>query len=125
MDFIITKSSTIPEGATLEDCIAYNRLDHDGYRWYNTWFKKKGTKSQDVALELDRISDFFREQLLPDGITSILQLAENGLLERLSSDEYNAYVEGEYTTVWARMIAREKDYNLYLAFYEKEGGKNE
>ena len=34
--------------------------------------------------------------------------------------EYNLYSETEHLYIWLRLITRERDYNLYVYFYDKD-----
>ena len=34
--------------------------------------------------------------------------------------EYNLYSEAEHLYIWLRLITRERDYNLYVYFYDKD-----
>lgn len=100
--------------------IAYNRLDHNGYRWYNTWFPKNGTDNNKIISEMEKVSDYMTESALKNGIKDIYKLAEKCNAQNLSYDEYNLFYKGKHTDVWIRMIPRRGDYNLYIHFYEKE-----
>ena len=103
-----------------EKKIAYNRLYHDGYRWYNTWFPKNGTDNNKIISEMEKISDYMTESALKNGIKDIYKLAEECNAQSLFYDEYDLFYKGKYTNVWIRMINRRGNYNMYIHFYEKE-----
>lgn len=100
--------------------IAHNRLDHDGYKWWNTWFRAKGTSDKNVIEEMEAISDYMTNKL-KKGITSIYELVYDMVLIPLDSNqtEYNVFYEGEYINCWIRLITRRGDYNMYIHCYEK------
>lgn len=100
--------------------IAHNRLDHDGYRWWNKWFPAKGTSDKNVIEEMEAISDYMTNKL-KKGITSIYELIYDMVLIPLDSNqtEYNVFYEGEYINCWIRLITRRGDYNMYIHCYER------
>lgn len=105
-----------------DDCIIYARCDHDGYKWWNTWWDGPSKKSIDnlsaVGEEISEIMfDLF--DMLKNGVSDIRYMMDNNLAEPLSRDECNLYIYGEHANYWARFIARNKDYNIYLKAYKK------
>lgn len=101
--------------------IAHNRLDHDGYRWWNKWFPAKGTSDKNVIKEMEDISDYMTNKL-KKGISSIYELIGEMDLIPLDSNqkEYNVFYEGEFIDCWIRLITRRGDYNMYIHCYEKK-----
>ena len=99
--------------------IAHNRFDHDGYHWWNTWIPGIGTEgNKEMEKELDEVSDYMR-RLFPKGVSDMRKFVQNDGAERLSDDEYNLYIVGDYTNVWIRLILRKGDYNMYIKFFKK------
>lgn len=100
--------------------IAHNRLDHDGYRWWNKWFRAKGTEDQNVIKEMEEISDYMTGKL-KRGISDIYELVYDMVLIPIDDarTEYNVFYEGQYINCWIRLITRRGDYNMYINCYEK------
>ena len=113
--------STMPENFSIDENlrIAHNRFDHDGYRWWNTWWPGIGTGgNEDIETELNEISDFMRD-LFPKGLPDMQKFIWNSESEKISNDEYNLYIDGKYTNAWIRLILRKGDYNMYIKFFKK------
>lgn len=113
---------TIPENFVCDDKkrIAHNRLDHDGYRWWNTWFPGIGPNgNEEMKKEMEEVSNFM-VSLFPKGIPDMERMVQEGKCERLSDDEHNLYIVGEYTDIWIRLILRRGDYNMYIKFFQKQ-----
>lgn len=101
--------------------IAYNRADHDGYRWWNQWFPQKGTDgNQDVIQEMEKFSTFILEELLGKGVSDIPKLGAYYGVEPSKDQEYHLYCEGTYCNYHVKLINRKKDYNVYINVYKTE-----
>jgi hypothetical protein len=103
--------------------IAYNRLDHDGYRWWPKWFPCNGPKgNQDVIHEMEELSNYLTQVSMPNGLPDMRAIIDAFNLKDLGQREYNLFYEGEYINAWIRLIDRKRDYNMYIHCYEKKEG---
>lgn len=100
--------------------VAYSRSDHDGHRWWTTWFDRPEERpTRALREEIDAFQ------------TPLLQLPEFQNLRTLrrmyhlyaeptsEPTEFDLYSQTEHFYIWLRMIIRERDYNLYVHFYLK------
>lgn len=101
--------------------VAYNRLDHNNYIWFNTWFPKNGTEgNKAISAEMEQVSEYFTDIMLKNGIHDIDKLFRSGAVEKTSDPtEGNLYCVGDYCFYWIRLINRSNDYNLYIHCYKK------
>ena len=100
--------------------IAYSRSDYDGYKWWTTWFHGQEEKAlPEVASEMDAFMDALFA--LPEfkNLRSMRRACELYAEPTAEQTEYNLYSETEHCYIWLRLITREKDYNLYVYFYDK------
>lgn len=99
--------------------ILYSRSDHNKYKWYCSWFDGKG---KDIVSEEDRLrigreagvvtSDLHK--LFPNGVADIRDTIFSKKCYTLSDDEGSLFYHGKYADYWARIIARQGDYNIYV-----------
>ena len=114
---------TLPLNSVLfpASLIAYSRSDYDGYKWWTTWFPAQEEKAPpEVASEMDAFMDALFA--LPEFKTLRSMRRTCKLYGEPTSEktEYNLYSETERLYIWLRLIARERDYNLYVYFYDKD-----
>lgn len=66
-----------------KDCeYCYNRLDHDGSRWYNHRTRVNGTGGIiTITDDIFKISDYVTDVLVPDGLIDIDKLIQTGAVE--------------------------------------------
>lgn len=96
---------------------AYCRADHDGYRWYNTWFKVKDRINPDTpTYELDEVYSCFTESIKD---LHLLRAFCQKRCKPLNDSEYNGFLVGEKFDYWFRFILRRGDYNCYMNVFEK------
>lgn len=110
--------NSIPYPASL---IAYSRSDYDGYKWWRTWFSGQEEKAPpEVASEMDAFMDALFA--LPEfkNLRSMRRACKLYAEPTTEKTEYNLYSETEHCYIWLRLITREKDYNLYVYFYDKD-----
>lgn len=123
----ITLSNSCPFDleSVKEHEVAYNRLDHNKFSWFNTWFPINGTGgNKKISEEMEQISEFFTEEFLKNGLCDINRLFQTGILEKTNDPtEGNLYCVGDYCFYWIRLINRAKDYNLYIHCYNQKGTK--
>ena len=101
--------------------IAYNRADHDGYRWWNKWFPQKGTDgNQYMVQEMNKFSAYILEEQLGKGISDIPKLGAYYGAEPSEDQEYHLYCEGTYCNFHVKLINRKRSYNVYIYVYETE-----
>ena len=114
---------TLPLNSVLfpASLIAYSRSDYDGYKWWTTWFPGQEEKAPpEVASEMDAFMDALFA--LPEFKTLRSMRRTCKLYGEPTSEktEYNLYSETKRLYIWLRLIARERDYNLYVYFYDKD-----
>lgn len=101
--------------------IAYSRSDYDGYKWWTTWFPGQEEKTPP---EVASVIDAFMDALfaLPEFKTLQSMKRACKLYAEPTSEqtEYNLYSDTEHLYIWLRLITRERDYNLYVYFYDKD-----
>lgn len=100
--------------------IAYSRSDYDGYQWWTTWFHGQEEKAlPEVAYEMDAFMDALFA--LPEFKTlrSMKRTCKLYAEPTAEQTEYNLYSETEHLYIWLRLITRERDYNLYVYFYDR------
>ena len=100
--------------------IAYSRSDYDGYKWWTTWTSgQEENASAEAATEMDTFMNTLLA--LPEFKTlqSMRRTCKLYAEPTAEKTEYNLYSETEHFYVWLRLITREKDYNLYVCFYDK------
>lgn len=116
-EFILTTDAEFPMGR--DRLVAYNRADHDGYHWWNTWFPKNGTGGNpDMEEEMEKFSAYILTDQLGKGISDIPKLGEFYAAEPTKDQEYHLYCEGTYCNYEVKLINREKDYNVYIYVYK-------
>lgn len=102
--------------------LAYSRSDYDGRKWWTTWHTCEGERATgELAEEID---DFQASLLaLPEFQTlwSLRRMCRNYAESTTEPTEFNLYEETGLLYVWLRLITRERDYNLYCHFYQKDG----
>ena len=113
---------TLPLNSVLypASLIAYSRSDYDGYQWWTTWFHGQEEKAlPEVAYEMDSFMDALFA--LPEFKTlrSMKRTCKLYAEPTAEQTEYNLYSETEHLYIWLRLITRERDYNLYVYFYDR------
>lgn len=103
--------------------LTYSRSDYDGRKWWTTWHPCQDERAtEELAKEID---DFQASLLaLPELQTlwSLRRMCRNYAEITTDPTEFNLYAETGLLYVWLRLITRERDYNLYCHFYQKDGG---
>lgn len=105
--------------------IGHIRADHDGWRWWNTWWPTHPELMIPArGREIDRLynaltnKDHFAD--LP-AMTRFCHAHPEACIDfGRGSDEYDFYYEGDLCNYWLRMILRRGDYNLYLHAFMRE-----
>lgn len=103
--------------------LAYSRSDYDGHKWWTTWYPCQDKRATGALAE--EIDDFQASLLaLPEFQTlwSLRRMCRNYAEITREPTEFNLYGETSLLYVWLRLITRERDYNLYCHFYQKDGG---
>ena len=100
--------------------VCYSRSDYDGHQWWTTWNR---CQKEQTAPQLTKEIDEFQSSLMRmdefrtlNTLRRLCKFAET--TER--PNEYNLYSETEHFYIWLRLITREKDYNLYVHYYQKK-----
>ena len=122
----IFEDTQIPEGSNYPEPrkkIAHIRADHDGYRWWYTYWpcheelataeaKYEAASVYNALIADDALSDLATMKrfcrAFPDA-------SVNG-----ADDEFNFYLTGDICNYWLRLITRKGDYNMYLNFYARD-----
>lgn len=103
--------------------VVYSRSDYDGRKWWSSW---QPCQDDQTTGELTEEIDDFQASLLalPEFQTlwSLRRMCKNYAEPTAEPTEFNLYAETNLLYVWLRMITRERDYNLYCHFYQKDGG---
>lgn len=100
--------------------VTYSRFDYDGYKWWTTWFPGQEEKaSPEVLPEIDAFMDALFALLEFKDLRSMRRACKLYAEPTAEQTEYNLYSETEHCYIWLRLITREKDYNLYVYFYDK------
>ena len=111
--------------------IGYIRGDHDGYRWWTTWwpshleFLTDGCKT-----ELNGVLNHLIAHDFPNGVPDIVAFTNHYPQAAIGDPgwgEYSFFVDGRECGYWVRLITRYRDYNLYLYGFTKtieNGGKS-
>lgn len=101
--------------------IAYNRADHDGYRWWNNWFPGNGTNGdQEMTDEMEAFCDYLLDEMLGKGRSDIPKVGELLGIAPSEDREYNLFCEGIYCNYFIRLIDRKKDYHVYIKVFAPE-----
>lgn len=104
--------------------VIYARCDHDGYKWWNTWWdgeaKEKAANLFDIGNECSDVVFDLMENVFPNGVQDISKYMMSGKAECLADKEGNIYCLGKYANYWIRLIARKGDYNMYVKAFLKD-----
>lgn len=114
-----------PEGFSVSESenrlIGYFRADHDGYKWWHTWWENHGElKTPEVKAEINRVGTEVIYRTFPGGLKMVEQYCREANAESIGQDEFNMYYSGELCNYWIRFIIRFRDYNIYLKCYAKD-----
>ena len=114
---------TLPLNSVLypASLLAYSRSNYDGCKWWTTWFPGQEEKAPpEVASEMDAFMDALFA--LPEfkNLRSMRRACKLYAEPTSEQTEYNLFSETERLYIWLRLITREKDYNLYVYFYDKD-----
>ena len=104
--------------------IGYIRADHDGYRWWTTYFPcREELKTEEIKMEIHNICAGIIESETFKNVEAIKTYCFNNPSDDVINfdrpDEYQYYIEGDLCYYWVRFITRKKDYNMYLTVYKK------
>lgn len=102
--------------------LAYSRSDYDGYKWWTTWYTCQGERATGALAE--EIDDFQTSLFaLPEfqSLWSLRRMCRSYAETTAEPTEFNLYAETGLLYVWLRLITRERDYNMYCHFYQKDG----
>ena len=114
---------------TQDKLVIYARCDHDGYKWWNTWWdgaaKNKVTNLSDIGKECSEVMFDLMENVFPKGVQDIYGYLLSGKTECLGDKEGNIYYLGTHANYWIRLIARKGDYNMYVKAFIKDEAAEE
>jgi len=115
---VIKSSTGLTERPVSE--LAYSRSDHDGHRWWTTWFTcNEEKKTPQLIEEIDQFTIARFQMPEFKDFHSLISLCEQYAQPTNSDTEFNLYSETEHFYIWLRLITRFRDYNLYTHFYLK------
>lgn len=106
-----------------EQKIGHVRADHDGRRWWTTWWSaNEELKTPARKAEIDRVCGHVLDVLLKNGLPDIQALCAEytqTVVGDACEGENNFFVDGVECGYWVRLINRPHDYNLYLHCFVK------
>lgn len=99
--------------------VCYSRSDYNGYRWWTTWELLCEKLSNELAEEID---GFMEAVFAMPEFRSFNTMRRACAAAEQTSDptEYNLYSETLNFYIWIRLIDREKDYHMYVHYYQKD-----
>lgn len=100
--------------------VAYSRSDHDGRKWWRTWFHSGEDKIRPpLSAEIDQFSDALLA--LPEfkSLDAMERMCRSCAQPTESMTDFNLYSETKHFYIWLQLVTRERDYNLYVHFYLK------
>lgn len=100
--------------------VGYSRSDFNGFRWFTTWVTDRDMlPSKDLALEIDLFQDKLMARPEFKTLRSMTRMCKLYAQRTSEPTEFNLYSETENFYIWLRLITRERDYNLYVHYYQK------
>lgn len=104
--------------------VGYSRADHDGYRWYHSYFPVHPEYMTDaIKEEFERlVADILETEPVSQGIPGILEFCADypeSVQKDGARNRYNFYLEGKEANYWVTFLDLPKDYNFYLHIYIK------
>lgn len=105
--------------------IGHIRADHNGHRWWNTvWPCHKELATKEIAAEIDQVYEALTAKDALKDLPALICFCKahpEACVDREFQNEYNFYLEGETCNFWIRLITRERDNNMYLNAFAKDG----
>lgn len=99
--------------------LAYSRSDYDGRRWWTTWFDCPDDRpDKQLAGKIDAFQTALMAMPEFQSLWHMKRMCRLYAARTSDPTEFNLYSETDQLYIWLRMITREKDYNLYVHFYE-------
>ena len=97
----------------------YSRSDYDGRRWWTTWFDCPDDRpDKQLAGKIDAFQTALMAMPEFQSLWHMKRMCRLYAARTSDPTEFNLYSETDQLYIWLRMITREKDYNLYVHFYE-------
>lgn len=105
--------------------IGHLRADHDGWRWWNTWWPcHQEMLTRERAAEIDAVYDALIAKNCFSGLNALRGFCDANAAESAhpgdGEGEHDFYYEGEHCNYWLRLITRKGDYNMYLHVFVRE-----
>ena len=99
--------------------IGYIRADHDGYRWWTTYFPcREELKTEEIRQEMRDVCAEIIENMFIN-LEAVRKFCYSNSEAKTGEDTYSFYIECELCNYWVRFTTRRKDYNMYLHAYKK------
>lgn len=105
--------------------IGHLRADHDGWRWWSTWWSGHDELLSDARkAEIDSVYESLTAKDALADLPTLIRFCQENPAASVHPNgvdgEYNFYYEGTRCNYWVRLICRLKDYNLYLHAFARE-----
>lgn len=100
--------------------VAYSRSFYDGRQWFRTWFQSGEDKLESrLRKEIDQFSDDLLAMPEFKTLRAMERMCLSCAQRTASPTDFNLFSETEHFCIWLQMVTRERDYNLYVHFYQK------
>lgn len=115
--------AALKKGGYPSNEVCYCRADHNGYRWFNTWFRIYGTKQDTKEMDAvyneiyNNIENLHMLRLYMD--THCTPVKKGNPSEK--TYRWNGFLSGEFFDYYFRFSLLRGDYNLYMHVFEKRG----
>ncbi len=115
---IFAKDKSAGRGPECEE--VYSRSDYD-YQWWTNWFPVHPKATREQKQEIDEFNSTLFS--LPEfaNFDAMCETCRKKAQSTSNTTEFNLFSETASFYVWIRMIARFRDYNLYIHYYHKGG----
>lgn len=99
---------------------AYSRSYYNGRKWFRTWFQSDEDKLEShLCKEIDLFSDALLAMPELKTLRAMERMCRSCAQRTTSPTDFNLFSETEHFCIWLQMVTRERDYNLYVHFYQK------
>lgn len=100
--------------------LVYSRSDYNGYKWWTTWFPcQKEPLAPQLIEEIDQFHMALFQRPEFKTLSAMKQLCLSCAEPTSDRSEFNLYSQTAHLNIWLRLITRNRDYNLYIHFYQK------
>lgn len=118
---------TLEKGGYPSNEVCYCRADHNGYHWFNRWFRIYGTKQD--AKEMDAVYNEIYDNIANLHMLRLYLETHCTPVKKEAlpweAYEWKGFLSGESFDYYFRFSLMKEDYNLYLHVFEKRGENEE